>query len=203
MTYVNDTHEQRNDLATHLEPDRDTVEAFLSALDPSAVQWTFQTFDDNKLRDQAYKKKHGHADPRFVKIIHGSLDRCWDELVKRNRRGAGIYITVNETNFKGRETKNIVRVRAVFIDLDGAPFPESLHLPPTIIVESSPGRWHVYWLVKDCPLDQFESIQKRLIKHYGSDPKVCDLPRVMRIPGFFNHKADPVYSQLLRACGDA
>jgi putative DNA primase/helicase len=202
MTHVNDTHEQRNNFATHLEPNRDTVEAFLSALDPSATRWTFQTFDDNKKRAKAYKDKYKQADPNFTRIRHGSLDRRWDELVELNRRGAGIYITVNETDFAGRETKNIVRVRAVFVDMDGAPFPESLHLNPHIIVQSSPGGWHLYWRVKDCLRDQFESAQKRLIKHYKSDPSVHDLPRVMRIPGFFHRKAEPFCSQLIMAHGD-
>ena len=27
-------------------------------------------------------------------------------------------------------------------------------------------------------------MQKRLAKHYKSDPAVCDLPRIMRVPGF-------------------
>jgi RepB DNA-primase from phage plasmid len=202
MTNIHIPAEQGNDLANHLQPNRADAEAFLSTLDPSAVKWTFQTFDDNKERAKEYKKKHKRGDPKFAAIIHGSLDRRWDELVEFNRRGAGVFTCINETDFRGREIKNIVRVRAVFIDLDGAPFPEKLHVNPTIIVESSPGRWHVYWRVKDCPLGAFESIQKRLAAHYKSDPSIHDLPRVMRIPGFFNHKAAPVCSQLLKAHGD-
>jgi RepB DNA-primase from phage plasmid len=182
-----------------LEPNRADAEAFLSALDPSATRWTFQTFDDNKKRAKEYKKKHKRGDPKFTRIIHGSLDRRWDELVELNQRGCGVFTTINETDFRGRETENIVRVRAAFVDMDGAPFPEKLHLTPTIIVESSPGRWHIYWRVKDCPLGRFESIQKQLAKHYKSDPGIHDLPRVMRLPGFFHRKAEPFRSQLLKA----
>jgi RepB DNA-primase from phage plasmid len=46
----------------------------------------------------------------------------------------------------------------------------------------------VYWLVKDAPLDQFKETQTRLAKLVGGDPNVCDLSRVMRLPGFLHQK---------------
>jgi hypothetical protein len=36
-----------------------------------------------------------------------------------NAGGAGVYVTVNQTNGKGRKATDIVRVRALFVDLDG------------------------------------------------------------------------------------
>ncbi|MBK7793121.1 MAG: hypothetical protein IPJ62_11745 [Betaproteobacteria bacterium] len=51
-------------------------------------------------------------------------------------------------------------MRAVFLDLDGAPLAPVLAagLEPHIVVESSPGKFHVYWQTDDCPLDQFERV---------------------------------------------
>jgi hypothetical protein len=103
MTNIHISAEQ----TIHLEPDRDAAERFLAALDPSAERFTFQTFDDNKERAKRYRKEHSRADPNLTSIIHGSLTFCWNALVRFNKRGAGIYVTVNETDLKGREVKNI------------------------------------------------------------------------------------------------
>src|SRR5258705_2226780 len=83
---------------------------FLRALDPKAVHFTFQTFDDN---DDRKSDKLG-------KKSHGTLQKCWAELVGLSKRGAGVFVTINETNLQGREASDIIRVRALFVDLDGA-----------------------------------------------------------------------------------
>lgn len=63
-------------------------------------------------------------------------------------------------------------------------------LQPSFVVESSPGKYHVYWLIDDCSLDKFSDYQKALAETFGGDPSVTDLPRVMRVPGFL-HQKDP------------
>jgi hypothetical protein len=163
-----------------LELNRDDAESFLSALDPTATGFTFQTFDDD------YSRK----DKRLTRILHGTLERRWDLLTDLNRRGAGIFVTVNETDGEGRTAGNIERIRAVFVDLDGAPLPDKFHVEPHVVVESSPGKWHIYWLVTRCTFEQFEALQRRLLRHYGGDPKVVDTARVMRMPSFVHQKVD-------------
>ena len=105
----------------------------------------------------------------------------------------GVSWTVNalEPGTEARSADRVSRIRAVFIDLDGAPLPASFPLLATSIVESSPGRFHVYWAVSDVPLEDFTPIQKYLAQHFGSDPVVCDLARVMRLPGFWHGKKEP------------
>jgi hypothetical protein len=160
---------------------RDDAEIFLAALDPAATFFTFQTFDGNTER----------KDKQLTRILHGTLGARWDELADLNRRGAGIFVTVNETDGDGRSASNIKRVRALFIDLDaGRPLPDAFHVKPHIVIESSPGKWHCYWLMTNCDRTQFESLQKRLIRNYESDKSVHDLPRVMRLPGFVHQKVD-------------
>ena len=97
-----------------------------------------------------------------------------------------------------RTTANVIRVRALFVDLDGAPIAPVLtgRLPPDWVVQSSPGRWHAYWKVLNCPLNDFSAAQSALAMRYGGDPSVRDLPRVMRLPGFLHLKSDPFLSQL-------
>ncbi len=91
-------------------------------------------------------------------------------------------------------------VRALFVDLDGDPLAPVLESPlePHAIIESSPGRFHAYWLVDGCPLDQFSQWQKAMAARFNGDPSVHDLPRVMRVPGFVHHKGAPFASRVLR-----
>jgi Primase C terminal 2 (PriCT-2)/RepB DNA-primase N-terminal domain len=180
------------------EPDRKQAERFLALLGGGTGLFSFQTFDDNGERSKAHaavnalRKKQGKRPlpSPFARVLHGTLSQHWNELCRLNARGAGVYVTVNETDGKGRKAENIVRVRALFVDLDGAPLPQ--HGPkPHIVVETSPGHWHAYWRVNDVALDQFAGKQRALIALHSGDPVVCDLPRVMRLPGFYHCKGKP------------
>jgi hypothetical protein len=166
-------------------------------LDPDpGAQYTFQTFGDRK----------GEKDQRLTHIRHGSLEQHAAFLVKANLAGCGAFATVNAMDGKGRTSKNTVRVRGAFVDLDGAPLEPVLAGPlvPHIVVESGgPGRHHAYWLLSDCPIHQFTPIQRALAERFGGDRAVCDLPRVMRLPGFYHLKGDPRLTRLLPLGTDA
>jgi hypothetical protein len=172
---------------------RADAEQFLSALDPDVTQFSFQVFDDYKERAKNYKKKYKGSDPYRTAIIHGSLEKCWSDLVTFSARGCGIFVTINRTDLGGRAAANVTHIRSGFVDLDAGGSLPTFHRPPHIVVESSPGKWHVYWRVKDCGLDQFEALQKRLLRHYGADPKITDRSRVLRLPGFPHQKAEPFF----------
>lgn len=158
---------------------------------------TFQTFSD---REELKVKRPGKKDyDPNARIRHGTLAQHHEALGRLNGKGAGVYVMVNAGDGKGRSARNVVRVRTLFIDTDGAPFPANLPLKPHLIVESSPGKWHLYWLVSGLELANFTTLQKGLAEHYGTDPAVHDLPRVMRLPGFYHNKAEPIMVQLLEA----
>jgi hypothetical protein len=166
-----------------LDVDFAEAEKFLKALDPTATKFTFQTFDDDGDR--------GNKD--LVRVLHGTLAEHFDELKRLNDRGAGVFVTVNETDFRGRSAENIVRVRALWVDLDGAPLEPVLAdaRKVHIVVDTSPARWHAYWLVTGVTLDQFSAKMRVLITLYNTDTSVHDLPRVMRLPGFVHRKGTP------------
>lgn len=166
----------------------ETAKKFLSRIDDTDF-FTFQTFDDNKTR----------KNPQLVRILHGTFEEHRSELVRLNLQGAGIFFTVNATDGRGRRAENIKRVRALFVDLDGSPLEPILHSPlePHLIVQSSEGRYHVYWLVEGILLDEFPVIQKNLSQKFKADPAVIDLPRVMRLPGFYHHKESPILSKVI------
>ena len=91
------------------------------------------------------------------------------DLVRENLRGCGIFVTINRTDGTGRKSENIVGIRAVFVDLDGTPLQPVLDapLPPHVIVESSPGHYHAYWIIEDLSLNEFTPVQKELASRFG------------------------------------
>lgn len=161
---------------------------FLETLSPTG-QFTFVA-----LPERSDIKARGRCQE-----LHGTWHDFEQKLTDLNAAGYGIFVTINEGDGHGRKAANIVRVRAHFIDLDGAPIQPVLQAAqPHMVVETSPGRWHVYWLTNDCPLDQFKPRQRQIAEKFGGDKSVCDLPRVMRLPGFLHQKhAQPFLTQLL------
>ena len=162
---------------------------FIRTLTGSGLSpFTAQLFDDSADKDW-----------RRARVLHGTLAELADTLGAANRDGCGVFIAVNETNLCGRKAANVIRVRALFVEFDGN-MPAAFHLDPSIVVQSRAG-WHCYWIVTDCGLDDFRQAQQRLARHYGSDPVVHDLPRVMRLPGFWHRKREPFMVELLEAPG--
>jgi len=144
-------------------------------------KFSFQTFDDSTKKNR-----------NLARIFHGTFDQYRRKLEKLNNQGAGIFFTVNQTDLKGRRAENIVSVCALFIDLDTVDHERifDYDLPPSLIIESSPGKHHVYWFCKDFPLGEFSSYQTKLADITGGDPIIKDLPRVMRFPGFYHQKGE-------------
>ena len=172
---------------TQPQIDLEEAERFLTRLGPDG-QFTFQTFDDTNKKEKTLSK-----------ILHGDLNQHCATLSDRNARGAGVFIMVNEGNGAGRRKENVKRVRAVFVDLDGAPLDplNQAKLRPQITVESSPGRYHAYWLIDGLPVAAFTPVQLALAQRFNGDPTVKDLPRVMRLPGFIHQKSDPLITHIL------
>lgn len=153
---------------------------------------TVQTFCDKKIRKD------------LAKILHFDTYTPSDQDYLRylNEEGAGIYFCVNETDGKGRRAENVVKVRAVYADMDGAPLEKALEFNPSIVVESSPKRFHCYWLVKDVPLEGFKMLQQNIIRMLNSDPAIHDLPRVLRVPSFYHLKDEPFLVNVHSCSGD-
>lgn len=164
---------------------------FLRLLDDGDV-FTFQTFPDGD----------GRSWPR---VLHGTLAEHAGQLAALNEQGAGTFVMVNAGDGvvrpgskSCRTAANVVRVRALFVDLDGSPIEPALSsaMPPDWVVQSSRGRWHAYWRIDDCPLEDFWPAQAALAARFHGDPNVKDLPRVMRVPGFMHRKRTPFLSEL-------
>jgi hypothetical protein len=155
---------------------------------------TFLTFDDRK-------NPEGGKDRSLTKELHGHLIDHLPVLLDLNARGAGIFFTVNQTDLKGRKQENIKEVRAVFVDLDGSPLEpvKNAPLPPHVIIESSPGRFHAYWKIVNLDLSLFKVVQKALASCFNGDGAVCDLSRTMRLPGFFHQKGGAFLTNVIQS----
>lgn len=160
---------------TVLSPDRAAAEQFLTVLDEYADRFTFQTYDDSP------EKR-----PGLARIFIGRLEDHWDELVRLNQRGAGVFVSVNEMDDQGRGNKHLVRIRAVFQEDDGAG--KALPLEPHMVVESSPGHFHRWILCEGMNPEEYDGVMETMVAEYGSDPNAKDRARVLRLAGFYNRK---------------
>ncbi|MBB1472600.1 primase C-terminal domain-containing protein [Luteimonas sp. MC1782] len=171
-----------------MEADLTAARPFLDAL---GGVFTFQTLPEAS-----------GAPPRIFEPLHGSLAEHRSTLMRRNRQGASVLVMANEGDSRGRKKENVTRVRCIFVDLDGSPLEpvNASAIRPSMTVESSPGRFHAYWLVQGMPLHDFTPAQQALAARFNGDTQVCDLPRLMRVPGFLHQKKEVPFQSRLLSC---
>jgi hypothetical protein len=177
------------------EVDVEMARRFLRLVDANDT-FTFQTFHD--------RQKDIEEDRTLARIIPGPAGK---ELLNLHDRGAGVYFTVNRTDGAGRKGQNITNIRAVWQeDDDGVAV--NFPIEPSLVVESSPGRFHRYWLLAEpWPADEHgradhAAVMERMIEAYGSDKNAKDLCRVLRVPGFLNRKhGDPHQVRIVSSPG--
>ena len=163
------------------------AQRFLDILNPSGSPLIFQTFDDNV-----------NKNPAYVTTRTGKLDTYVDKLTSLNEKGAGIFVTVNRSRTNRRVKSDIISARAVWqeddIGTDRIP-----DLEPSLVIETSAGKYHRYWLIQDGTEDLYtwEKVQQTLVDEWDSDPNVKDLCRVMRIPGFYHNKGEPFRTKII------
>ncbi len=176
----------------------DHAKQFLEALGskmPGDNKFTFQTFGDG-----THRRSSKETRKRLNRIRHGTFEEYKDELINLNQQGAGIFVTINFTNpdpdeKASREIEDIRGLRAAFIDADNINLIEIFkqhqdidNCYPNIITKSKRGL-HAYWLLDRWEdINRFTPLQIALIEKFKTDPKVKDLARVMRLPGFYHLK---------------
>jgi hypothetical protein len=167
---------------------------FLKVLDPKADWFTIQTFTDREPKPA--------PDPLAQVIDVKRIDRGVFALYER---GAGVWFTVNDTQGNGRKISAVVRVRAVWQEDDDG-YEGEFPLGTSFVVETSPGRYHRYWLVEDeWPADEqgrkdFDGVMDRMVASYGSDKGAKGINRVLRVPGFL-HRKNPAERHMVHVVG--
>jgi hypothetical protein len=134
--------------------------------------------------------------PMFRRYITQIVPR----LEALNRAGCDIYFTVNLTGPYGRTAADIESIRAIFVEYDHG-IPSEWPVEPTVTVLSSHGKLHAYWVLEptNCPVvaahgDRvrlWKNTQDRWVAGSGGDWNARDIARLLRLPGFVNHKYSP------------
>jgi DNA primase RepB-like protein len=121
-----------------------------------------------------------------VRMLFGSVADVEPVLAAANAEGYGVFAVINPG---GNQDTEISGVRAYFIDDDTDSVDVgALALPLTIVVRGRAGI-HAYWVLNEVGTTVgFTAQQKALAAALGTDAKISNLSRVMRVPGFDNCK---------------
>lgn len=166
--------------------DKNQAAAFIVAL----------TNDANAVCEFRAIHEHDRTVPAIVQ--RGTLERHWQELCEWNARGYGVFMTINETDGQGRDNTHVTKFRAQFVDLDDEDAGQQWQAAstwkvlPNIGVQSSNGKYHIYWLLDEASnRDQWVTVQRKLTTNFNGDPAIHDPARIMRLPGTIHAKREP------------
>lgn len=132
--------------------------------------------------------------------LRGSLAQSLPTLQQYNAAGYGIFVCINEMKPEGRRTlENVQAIRTHVVDIDNVFTADdsykravSSQFPPHMAVQSSQGKYHLYWLVEPYQGNDFYRLQQRKLQQlYDGDQGVVDATRVLRVPGFYHCKGEP------------
>lgn len=109
-----------------------------------------------------------------------------------------IYFGISTRWGQSGKKQDCFRVRTLWMDFDRHKVEDASRLfpRPDIVVNSGKGV-HVYWLLHNPVLirngawEKVEAINRGICKKFGGDITTVDISRILRVPGFRNHKYSP------------
>lgn len=174
-------------------PDQPTEKEFLKAFYQDEREKVYlRTFDDTKNTKESHNPD----------IDLYNFDSIIPTLKKWNDNNQGIFFVVNGG---GQDDKSVIKrgiCQAQFMEIDEYSMENQIQLinafplKPSIIVKTKKSL-HCYWLLNDGRIKQFREIQIKLIDLFGSDPVIKNESRVMRLPGYYHKKQDPVLVEVI------
>ncbi|MCC6589076.1 MAG: hypothetical protein IT168_20430 [Bryobacterales bacterium] len=168
-----------------------------------AARYLRDNFDpQDRLAVVLINKRSGSVVQRLATAgqIASAEFQAW--LRYQNAQKADVYCTLNtlHPDARGRTKDDIETVRHVYLDFDhdGTAAVERLRhhagMPePNYLIGTSPGKWQVTWRVQGFTKAQAEDLQRGMAREFGADPAATDCSRVLRVPGFYNHKYTPTH----------
>ena len=133
-------------------------------------------------------------------------------LAGQSASGYDVFLGMNPIKDGGfsRTKGNIKDIRHVYLDLDrkGDQALEAIHSsgevpPPNFVLDTSPGKHQVVWKVSGFSQDEAEALLHNLANKFGGDLAATDSTRVLRLPGFANHKLSEEFIVQARQESDA
>lgn len=139
-------------------------------------------------------RKEGIFTGAKMSVEAGKFFAVESTLKEHNQKNHGIFFVVNSG---GQTDDSITRINAQFVEMDDKSFAEqqalinAFPLSPSMVIQTRKSL-HTYWFVKEAKVSLFRPIQKALVQHFGGDPACVNESRVMRLPGFYHCKKEPV-----------
>lgn len=135
-------------------------------------------------------REHGWRDRSFVYPLQ--MTEILNTIRVSDAAGLDVYIAAQLYKApQGRKKAQVKTCPSVWSDLDTAS-PYGVNPEPSVILETSPGRWHGFWRTpKPLGGPEAEEWSRRIAyAHHreGADLGGWDLTQVLRVPGTHNHK---------------
>jgi hypothetical protein len=135
---------------------------------------------------QTIAKAETIASPDFQSWLAGQSASGYDVFMGMNPIKDGAF---------SRTKRDIKDIRHLYLDLDRngdqvlQAIRNSSEVPaPNFVLDTSPGKHQVVWKVSGFSQNESESLLRNLANKFGGDLAATDSTRVLRLPGFANHK---------------
>jgi len=104
------------------------------------------------------------------------------------------YFSPSLFSSRSRRKEYVLEAGVLWVDFDREVDIESLNPRPSIVVNTSPNRCHVYCVLDEAlPVDSLESFNRKLAYSYDGDHSGWDANQLLRLPAGVNAKRDTPY----------
>lgn len=150
----------------------------------------------------------------FAPFEQAVQEDSYDRLLKRNET-ANVFVAMNPYKPEligqniGRTKENVAEVRRLYADADkdgdmvlDVIRNNDLVPPPTVVLNTSPGKFHIIWNVNGLTKETAEPLLKAIAQEFNTDPAVAEISRILRVPGFRNRKPGYTDAPEVKIIGD-
>lgn len=127
--------------------------------------------------------------------MRGTLPNIWSSILHYQAQGYGAFVNINDMDGVGLHLENVRACRVAAVDLDNASAQQNFERAqrwtpaPQFGVQTSPGKYHVYWNVPYyAGNDYYTQRQRKLRQFFDGDKTIIDPSRVLRLPGTLHLK---------------
>jgi hypothetical protein len=179
-------------------PDSDRMDPAITSSD--YISDNFQP--DDRLALVIKNQKNSQLSQYIVSAERMAMRGYQAWLRFEDSQGSDIYVGMNplKSSSRRRTKDDIALVRHLYLDLDhqGLQSLEAIcddtRIPnPSYVLNTSQDKYQVVWKIIGHDVGKAEQLQRAMAWEYGADRAATDITRVLRIPGFHNHKYDPPY----------
>jgi hypothetical protein len=149
------------------------------------------------IKDGDCKKEIQH---HFV-LAEKALGAEYFQMLQGLNEQYNVYVGMNpfKAELRGKSTgrtkSNVAEVKRLYadVDFDGETVRKKIASgtvapPPSVVLESSPGKFQFIWNVAGLTQETAEPLLKAIAQEFGTDPAVAEIARVLRVPGLRNRK---------------